>query len=65
MHSLQSKKKYLLFGLLRYFDPAEETVIQADASLKGHGAILLQNGQLVCYASKVLTKITVTLSVKH
>ena len=52
-------------AVLRYFDPAEETVIQADASLKGHGAILLQNGQPVCYGSKVLTKITVTLSVKH
>ena len=55
------KEKVSTFGVLRYFDPAEETVIQADASLKGHGAILLQNGQPVCYASKVLTKITVTL----
>lgn len=53
------------FGVLRYFDPAEETVIQTDASLKGLSAILLQNSQPVCYASKALTKITVTLSVKH
>ena len=53
------------FGVLRYFDPAEETVIQTDASLQGPSAILLQNGQPVCYASKTLTKITVTLSMKH
>ena len=42
-------------GVLRYFDPAEETVIQTDASLKGLGAVLLQNGQPVSYASKALT----------
>jgi len=39
-------------GVLRYFDPKEETVIQTDASLKGIGAVLLQGGQPICYASK-------------
>ena len=42
--------------MLRYFDPRAETVIQADASLKGLGAVLLQHGQPVCYASKALTE---------
>lgn len=42
-------------GVLRYFDPSVETVIQTDASQKGLGAVLLLQGQLVCYASKALT----------
>ena len=42
-------------GVLRYFDPKAETVIQTDASLKGLDAVLLQQGQPVCYASKALT----------
>ena len=41
-------------GVLRYFDPSVETVIQTDASQKGLGAVLLQQGQPVCYASKAL-----------
>lgn len=43
------------FGVLRYFDPHAETVIQTDASLKGLGTVLLQDGKPVCYASKALT----------
>ena len=42
-------------GVLHYFDPSVETVIQTDASQKGLGAVLLQQGQLVCYASNALT----------
>lgn len=38
-----------------YFDPAQETVLQCDASDTGHGATLLQNGQPVAYASRSLT----------
>ena len=41
-------------GVLRYFDPSVETVIQTDASQKGLGAVLLQQGQPVCYALKAL-----------
>ena len=41
--------------MLRYFDPAQETVLQCDASDTGLGATLLQNGQSVAYASRSLT----------
>ena len=43
-------------GVLRYFDPDVESVIQTDGSQKGLGAVLLQQGQPVCYASKALTE---------
>ena len=42
-------------GVLRYFDPNIEPVIQTDASQKGLGAVLLQQGQPVCCASKAPT----------
>ena len=35
--------------VLRYFNPAEETVLQCDASDTGLGATLLQNGQPASY----------------
>ena len=41
--------------VLRYFNPAEDTVLQCDASDTGLGATLLQNGQPVAYASRSLT----------
>ena len=50
------KKEVSSLGVLRYFDPDAETTIQTDASLKGLSAVLLQGGQPVCYASKVLTE---------
>ena len=51
----QVKEEITSMGVLRYFDPSVETVIQTDASQKGLGAVLLQQGQPVCYASKALT----------
>ena len=42
--------------MLKYFDPAEETVIHTDTSLKSRSAVVLQNGQPVCNASKALTE---------
>ena len=41
--------------VLRYFNPAEDTVLQCDASDTGLGVRLLQNGLPVVYASRSLT----------
>ena len=51
------KKEVSSLDVLRYFDPHAETVIQIDASLRGLGAVLLQDGKPVCYASKALAEI--------
>ena len=48
------KDEIVTAPVLRYFDKNAETAIQTDASQKGLGAVLLQNGQPVCYASKAL-----------
>ena len=41
---------------LPYFNTSAETTLQTDASKKGLGACLMQNGKVVCYASRALTK---------
>ena len=41
---------------LPYFDTSAETTLQTDASKKELGACLIQNGKVVCYASRALTK---------
>ena len=41
---------------LPYFNVNAETPLQMDASKKGLGACLIQNGKVVCYASRALTK---------
>ena len=41
---------------LPYFDTSAETTLQMDGSKKGLGACLIQNGKVVCYASRALTK---------
>ena len=42
--------------VLAYFDPRAEHSIQCDASKQGLGAVLLQNGHPVIYASRTLTE---------
>ena len=41
---------------LPYFNINAETTLQMDASKKGLRACLIQNGKVVCYASRALTK---------
>jgi len=41
--------------VLRYYSLRDEVTIQCDASQTGLGAVLLQNGQPVAYASRALT----------
>ncbi|KAK2557085.1 Retrovirus-related Pol polyprotein from transposon opus [Acropora cervicornis] len=41
--------------VLAFFNPKAEHVIQTDASLKGLGAVLLQEGRPVVYVSRTLT----------
>ena len=41
---------------LPYFNTSAETTLQTDAPKKGLGACLIQNGKVVCYASRALTK---------
>ena len=40
---------------LTYFDPKKETVLQVDASLRGLGSALVQEGKVVAFASRSLT----------
>ena len=41
--------------LLKYYSPTEELTVQCDASEKGLGAALMQNGQPIAFASRALT----------
>ena len=50
------KQEISSMGVLRYFNPKADTTIQTDASQKGLGAVLLQHGQPICYASRALTE---------
>ena len=43
--------------VLQYYDMTEEVTIQCDASEKGLGATLLQNGQPVAFASRNLSQV--------
>ena len=50
------KKLISTTPVLRYYDPNEELVIQCDASQKGLGAVLMQSGKPIAYASRALTE---------
>ncbi|XP_064629350.1 uncharacterized protein K02A2.6-like [Lineus longissimus] len=41
---------------LAYFDPKKPSVLQTDASLRGLGAVLMQDEKPVCYASRTLSE---------
>ena len=41
--------------LLGYYDRRKEVMVQADASLRGLGACLVQDGKPIAFASKSLT----------
>ena len=49
-------KKYITeTPVLKYYDVEDDVTIQCDASETGLGAVLMQNGQPVSYASRALT----------
>ena len=48
------KKEITSAPILAYYDPKKPTTLQTDASLKGLGAVLLQEGHPVYFASKAL-----------
>ena len=49
------KKEIAQAPILKYYDPKKPTILQTDASVKGLGAVLLQDGHPVYFASKALT----------
>ena len=54
--SLKALKKALSTApVLRYYSTTDPIVISCDSSSQGLGAVLLQNGQPIAYASKALT----------
>ena len=51
----QMKKEISCAPMLVYYNLKKRTVLQTDASIKGHDACLLQEEKPVYFASKVLT----------
>ena len=52
----QMKKEISSAPILAYYNPKKQTVLQTDASIKGLGACLLQDGKSVYFASKAPTE---------
>ena len=50
------KKELVKAPILAYYNPNKEMVLQTDASIKGLGACLLQQGKSVYFTSKALTE---------
>ena len=50
------KKEISRAVVLAYYNPNKQTLLQTDASIKGLGACLLQDGKPVYFASKALTE---------
>ena len=53
-NSIKKKKTSAL--ILAYYNPKREMILQTDASIKGLGACLLQEGKPIYFASKALTE---------
>lgn len=51
------KKLVASHPVLKYYDINEEVTIQCDASERGLGATLLQNGQPLAFASRTLSEV--------
>ncbi|XP_018497479.1 uncharacterized protein LOC100909341, partial [Galendromus occidentalis] len=49
------KKALVSAPVLQYFDPRRTLTLSVDASLRGVGAVIMQDGKPVAYASKSLT----------
>ena len=49
------QRLFIQHPVLKFYDIEEEVTIQTDASNKGLGAVLLQNGQPVAYTSRTLS----------
>ena len=50
------KREIVKAPILAYYDPNKEMVLQTDASIKGLGACLMQQGKPVYFTSKALTE---------
>ena len=50
------KKEISSAPVLTYYNPKKQTVLQMDASIKGLGACLPQDGKPVYFVSKALTE---------
>ena len=50
------KKEIAQVPVLKYYDPKKTTVLHTDANIKGLGAVLLQDGHPVYFASKAVTQ---------
>ena len=51
------KKEIARVPVLAYYNPRKQTVLQIDTSKKGLGTCLLQEEELVYFASKALTEV--------
>ncbi|KAK3763364.1 hypothetical protein RRG08_031862, partial [Elysia crispata] len=51
------KKLLTEVGVMAYFDPKKETNVVVDASPCGLGAMIMQQGRVICYSSRALTDV--------